>query len=182
MKRSKGRGYNVAGDLQYSPLCWEFRHCIYFPIKAQWLKKMLPNSCRRFQVNVEFQACVSFTRRNDESSHSIATSSFSQVVNFISREGSDHKEASLIKRKGKYQFMLLKYLVLQKSVPVDPNQRKSILFVNQLTIPHGKRVSTDHLVSGQPDLIPQMSEFLTNLRISGALVSVDHFLTTYRCI
>ena len=39
----------------------------------------------------------------------------------------------------------------------------------------GKRISTDQLVSAQPGLIPQMSGFLTNLRIMGATVFVDHF-------
>ena len=39
----------------------------------------------------------------------------------------------------------------------------------------GKRISTDQLVSAQPGLIPQMSGFLTNLRIVGATVFVDHF-------
>ena len=38
-----------------------------------------------------------------------------------------------------------------------------------------KRTSMDHLVSAQPGLIPQMSGFLTNLRITGATVFVDHF-------
>ena len=33
----------------------------------------------------------------------------------------------------------------------------------------------DHLVPDQPGLIPQMSGFLTNLRINGATVFVDHF-------
>jgi len=39
----------------------------------------------------------------------------------------------------------------------------------------GKRVSLDQIVSAQPGLIPQMSGFLTNLRIMGATVFVDHF-------
>ena len=39
----------------------------------------------------------------------------------------------------------------------------------------GKRISTDQLVSAQPGLIPQMSGFLTNLRIVGATVFVDHY-------
>ena len=39
----------------------------------------------------------------------------------------------------------------------------------------GKRISTDQLVSAQPGIIPQMSGFLTNLRIMGATVFVDHF-------
>ena len=39
----------------------------------------------------------------------------------------------------------------------------------------GKRISTDQLVSAQPGLIPQMSGFLTNQRIVGATVFVDHF-------
>ena len=38
----------------------------------------------------------------------------------------------------------------------------------------GKRVSMDQLVSAQPGLIPQMAGFLTNLRIWGATVLVDH--------
>ena len=38
-----------------------------------------------------------------------------------------------------------------------------------------KRTSMDHLVSAQPGLIPQMSGFLTNLRITGATVFVDHY-------
>ena len=33
----------------------------------------------------------------------------------------------------------------------------------------------DHLVSAQPGLIPQMSGSLTNLRITGATVFVDHY-------
>ena len=36
-------------------------------------------------------------------------------------------------------------------------------------------VSTDQLVSAQPGLIPQMAGFLTNLRIWGATVFIDHF-------
>ena len=39
----------------------------------------------------------------------------------------------------------------------------------------GKRTSVDQLVSAQPGLIPQMSGSLTNLRIMGATVFVDHF-------
>ena len=39
----------------------------------------------------------------------------------------------------------------------------------------GKCISTDQLVSAQPGLIPQMAGFLTNLRIWGATVFVDHF-------
>ena len=39
----------------------------------------------------------------------------------------------------------------------------------------GKRISTDQLVSAQPGLIPQMSGALTNLRINGATIFVDHF-------
>jgi hypothetical protein len=39
----------------------------------------------------------------------------------------------------------------------------------------GKRASMDALVSAQPGLIPQMSGNLTNLRIMGATVIVDHF-------
>jgi hypothetical protein len=39
----------------------------------------------------------------------------------------------------------------------------------------GKCVSMDHLVSAQPGLIPQMTGFLTNLRIWGATIFVDHF-------
>ena len=39
----------------------------------------------------------------------------------------------------------------------------------------GKCVSMDQLVSAQPGLIPQMAGFLTNLRIWGATVFVDHF-------
>ncbi len=33
----------------------------------------------------------------------------------------------------------------------------------------------DQLVSAQPGLVPQMSGFLTNLRIWGATIFVDHF-------
>ncbi len=40
----------------------------------------------------------------------------------------------------------------------------------------GKCISLDQLVSAQPGLIPQMAGFLTNLRIWGATVFVDHFL------
>ena len=39
----------------------------------------------------------------------------------------------------------------------------------------GKCVSMDQLVSAQPGLIPQMAGFLTNLRIWGATVFVNHF-------
>ncbi|KAL7547062.1 hypothetical protein ACHAWF_010384 [Thalassiosira exigua] len=39
----------------------------------------------------------------------------------------------------------------------------------------GKCTSVDQLVSAQPGLIPQMSGFLTNKRIWGATVFVDHF-------
>ena len=42
----------------------------------------------------------------------------------------------------------------------------------------GKCVSMDQLVSAQPALTPQMAGFLTNLRIWGATVFVDH-LTDY---
>ncbi len=38
-----------------------------------------------------------------------------------------------------------------------------------------KCVSLDQLVSAQPGLIPQTAGFLTNLRIWGATVVVDHF-------
>jgi hypothetical protein len=40
----------------------------------------------------------------------------------------------------------------------------------------GKCISMDQLVSAQPGLIPQMAGFLTNLRIWGATIFVDHFL------
>ncbi len=40
----------------------------------------------------------------------------------------------------------------------------------------GKQASMDQLVSAQPGLIPQMSGSLTNLRIMGARVLVDHYL------
>ena len=36
-------------------------------------------------------------------------------------------------------------------------------------------MSTDQLMSAQPGLIPQMSGFLTNSRVTGATISVDHF-------
>jgi hypothetical protein len=39
----------------------------------------------------------------------------------------------------------------------------------------GKCVSMDQLVSAQPGLVPQMSGFLTNLRIWGATIFADHF-------
>jgi hypothetical protein len=39
----------------------------------------------------------------------------------------------------------------------------------------GKCVSMDQMVSAQPGLIPQMAGFLTNLRIWGATIFVDHF-------
>jgi hypothetical protein len=39
----------------------------------------------------------------------------------------------------------------------------------------GKCVSMDQLVSVQPGLVPQMLGFLTNLRIWGATIFVDHF-------
>jgi hypothetical protein len=40
----------------------------------------------------------------------------------------------------------------------------------------GKCVSMDQLVSAQPGLIPQTAGFLTNLRLWGATIFVDHFL------
>ncbi len=39
----------------------------------------------------------------------------------------------------------------------------------------GKCVSMDQLISAQPGLIPQMAGFLTNLRIWGATIFVNHF-------
>jgi hypothetical protein len=39
----------------------------------------------------------------------------------------------------------------------------------------GKCVSMDQMVSAQPGLIPQMAGFLTNLRIWGASIFVDHY-------
>ncbi len=39
----------------------------------------------------------------------------------------------------------------------------------------GKQASVDQLVSAQPGLIPQMSGSLTNLRIMGATLFVDHY-------
>jgi hypothetical protein len=39
----------------------------------------------------------------------------------------------------------------------------------------GKQASMDQLVSAQPGLIPQMSGSLTNLRIMGATMFVDHY-------
>jgi hypothetical protein len=39
----------------------------------------------------------------------------------------------------------------------------------------GKRASMDQMVSVQPGLVPQMSGSLTNLRIMGATIFVDHF-------
>ena len=39
----------------------------------------------------------------------------------------------------------------------------------------GKRASMDQMVSAQPGLIPQMSGRLTNLRVMGATVFVDHY-------
>ncbi len=39
----------------------------------------------------------------------------------------------------------------------------------------GKYVSMDQIVSAQPGLIPQMAGFLTNLRIWGATIFVDHY-------
>jgi hypothetical protein len=39
----------------------------------------------------------------------------------------------------------------------------------------GKCVSMDQMVSAQPGLIPQMAGFLTNLRIWGAMIFVDHY-------
>ena len=41
---------------------------------------------------------------------------------------------------------------------------------------HGMRVSIDQMVSAQPGLILQMSRHLTNLRIMGATIFVNHFL------
>ena len=38
----------------------------------------------------------------------------------------------------------------------------------------GECVIIDTLISAQPVLIPQMSSFLTNMRIWGAIVFVDH--------
>jgi hypothetical protein len=39
----------------------------------------------------------------------------------------------------------------------------------------GKCVSMDQMVSVQPGLLPQMAGFLTNLRIWGTTIFVDHF-------
>ena len=39
----------------------------------------------------------------------------------------------------------------------------------------GKQASLDQMVSAQPGLIPQMSGRLTNLRIMGTTIFVDHF-------
>jgi hypothetical protein len=39
----------------------------------------------------------------------------------------------------------------------------------------GKCISMDQMISAQPGLIPQMAGFLTNLRIWGATIFVDHF-------
>jgi hypothetical protein len=39
-----------------------------------------------------------------------------------------------------------------------------------------KQASMDHMVSAQPGLIPQTSGCLTNLRVMGATIFVDHFL------
>jgi hypothetical protein len=39
----------------------------------------------------------------------------------------------------------------------------------------GKCISIDQMISSQPGLIPQMAGFLTNLRIWGATIFVDHF-------
>ena len=39
----------------------------------------------------------------------------------------------------------------------------------------GKCVSIDQMISAQPGLIPQMAGFLTNLRIWGATIFVDHY-------
>jgi hypothetical protein len=39
-----------------------------------------------------------------------------------------------------------------------------------------KYVSMGQIVSAQPGLIPQMADFLTNFRIWGAAIFVDHFL------
>ncbi len=41
---------------------------------------------------------------------------------------------------------------------------------------HGKCVSINHMMSAQQGLIPQMDEFLTNLRIWAASIFVDHYL------
>ena len=45
----------------------------------------------------------------------------------------------------------------------------------------GAKVSTDQLMSAQQALIPQMSRFLTNLRVTGATIFVDHFQITSTC-
>jgi hypothetical protein len=42
--------------------------------------------------------------------------------------------------------------------------------------PPGKCISMDKMVSAQPELIPQMAGFLTDLRIWGAMIFVHHFL------
>jgi hypothetical protein len=39
----------------------------------------------------------------------------------------------------------------------------------------GKCVSMDQMLSAQPGLIPQMTAFLTNLRIWGTTIFVDHY-------
>jgi len=39
----------------------------------------------------------------------------------------------------------------------------------------GKCVSIDQMISAQPGLIPHMTGFLTNLRIWGATIFVDHY-------
>ncbi len=38
-----------------------------------------------------------------------------------------------------------------------------------------KCVSIDQMVSTQPESIPEMAGFLTNLRIWGAMIFVDHY-------
>jgi hypothetical protein len=40
----------------------------------------------------------------------------------------------------------------------------------------GARASMDHLVSVQPGLIPQISGWLTSMRITGGTVIIDHYL------
>jgi hypothetical protein len=40
----------------------------------------------------------------------------------------------------------------------------------------GKQASIDQMVFAQPDLLPQMRGHLTNLRIMGATIFVDHVL------
>ena len=59
-------------------------------------------------------------------------------------------------------------------VPGGLKERRVAQFANQSKKLPGDGVSVDQIVSAQPGLIPQMSGFLTNKRIWGSTMFVDH--------